>query len=235
MAGAGADPAPVRLVHFHAAARLHHRAFRFSALSGAAHHCASDPALVRWVGRGLDHLHGVLSGGAAGGVFLFRLGDPPPEGPSAGYCAYRPARPEPGLPADHRLARLQARRCRPAHRPHPAAADAHHWSALPDARHHRPAGAGLVHARVQYGTGLSALRLVQSGLDDLAGPVSAGHRAAGQWPHASHRMVAGLWCLCDPRRPVRLACGALCERTERRSICSLGPRSGRAAEPGHCG
>ena len=176
-----------------------------SFIPGATGDRQDDPALVRRLGLGVDHLHAVLPDGLAVGLFLFPLGGalsfPAPAEPAPRL----PVADQPGPPADRPQPGLETGRRREPDPAHPRPAQRLHRPALLRPVHHRPPDPGLVRPRKHRRRALSPVRPVQLRFHVGPARLPGGGGTGAVHPVAVLAVVRPVRLLCAFLRPARLA------------------------------
>ena len=183
--GANAAPEPVP----DAPLRRHHLRQRLPAVPGAAGHREADPAVVRRLGGGLDHVPRLLSDGAARGLCVRRLRRAPARRARAGEVAHAAARRVRRAASDRSRRLLEADRRRESVVADPGPARGDHRAAVLPAVDDEPAGPGLVRARAARREPVPAVRAVESRVDAGARRLPVPVRAVDADALAGDRLV----------------------------------------------
>ena len=188
----------------HAALRFHHLRQRVSAVSGPAGDGQADPAVVRRVRRGVDHLPRVLPDHASARLRLRRPDRAPPVARLPSRRPYRAAGGQlPGV-ADRTRRPMEAARHRESVHADPRAAGGNHRTALSVAVDDEPAGAGVVRPQLSGSQSVPPVRAVEPRVDAGVDRLPLRSRTLGRDAPAILRLVGGVRAVRGAVHRVRL-------------------------------
>ena len=186
--------------HTHAALRPHHLRQRIPSVSGPARHGQADPAVVRWLRRGMDDVPRLFPDDTSARVCIRRSGRAPPVATIASRCSHCTAHRQLRGLADHSRRAMETAGHGKSVLADPRPAGGNHRSALSAAVHHQPARSVVVRAQLSRAQPVPAVRTVESRVDAGAGRLSVRPRTLDRDAHAVLWLVG---CLCGLRAALR--------------------------------